>query len=224
LLKISEYSPVDMKGVIIIYGRQHPPEIPGYVVSQYFMETLASGTELAREFRNYFDVWAFPMMNPDGADNGHWRTNGAGVDLNRDWQYFNQPETAAVRDALLPLKNRADRRVFYAIDFHSTSYNVFYPILRKIETFPEQFTYRWAEQMLTDMPGLELRIEPFDIDSPIAKNWTHKTFGSDAVTFEVGDEIPNDELHDFAVRSAEIFMRQMIDEYKKITSPQTAAN
>jgi hypothetical protein len=78
--------------------------------------------------------------------------------------------------------------------------------------------------MLTDMPGLELRIEPFDIDSPIAKNWTHKTFGSDAVTFEVGDEIPNDELHDFAVRSAEIFMRQMIDEYKKITSPQTAAN
>lgn len=224
MLKISEHSPVDMKGVIIIYGRQHPPEIPGYVVSQYFMETLASGTELAREFRNYFDVWAFPMMNPDGADNGHWRTNGAGVDLNRDWQFFNQPETAAVRDALLPLKNRSDRRVFYAIDFHSTSYNVFYPILRNIETFPEQFTYRWAEQILTEMPGLELRIEPFDIDSPIAKNWTYKTFGSDAVTFEVGDEIPNDKLRNFAVRSAEIFMRQMIDEYKKIASPQTAAN
>ena len=31
-------------------------------------------------------------MNPDGVDLGHWRHNANGVDLNRDWSYYNQPE------------------------------------------------------------------------------------------------------------------------------------
>jgi cytosolic carboxypeptidase protein 6 len=127
MIKMTEQSSEPVKGVVLIYGRQHPPEIPGYMVSLGFMETLAGDTPLARKFRQYFDVWAFPMMNPDGADNGHWRTNAAGVDLNRDWQHFNQPETAAVRRALLPLKKRADRKVFYGIDFHSTGRNLFLP-------------------------------------------------------------------------------------------------
>jgi hypothetical protein len=31
--------------------------------------------------------------NPDGVDKGHWRLNDGGVDLNRDWGPFTQPET-----------------------------------------------------------------------------------------------------------------------------------
>jgi len=215
MIKISENSSEPVKGVILIYGRQHPPEIPGYMVSLAFMETLASETALARQFREYFDVWAFPMMNPDGADNGHWRTNAAGVDLNRDWQHFNQPETAAVRRALLPLLNRSDRKVFYGIDFHSTGRNLFYPILKEIDTFPLHFTYRWAEQIHNELPEIDLGVQAFDIVSPIAKNWTHKTFGVDAVTFEVWDEQPRKELQNFAVRSAEMFMEMMIEEFEK---------
>ncbi|MEX0906577.1 MAG: M14 family metallopeptidase [Balneolaceae bacterium] len=215
LLKITKQSEQPVKGVVIVYGRQHPPEITGYMLSQHFLEILAGDSQLARDFRKYFDVWAFPMMNPDGVDNGHWRTNAAGVDLNRDWQHFNQPETAAVRNALLPLLDRADRKVFYGVDFHSTSYNVMYPIFREIDTFPLHFTYNWADQIMEEMPELELRVEPFDIDSPIAKNWTYKTFGVDAVTFEVGDETPRDLLKLLSVRAAEIFMRGMIEEFKK---------
>lgn len=214
LVKMTEQSDRPVKGVVIVYGRQHPPEIPGYMVSRYYLEAMAGDTPLAQTFRKYFDVWAFPMMNPDGADNGHWRTNAAGVDLNRDWQYFNQPETAAVRDALLPLLQRNDRKVFYGVDFHSTSYNVLYPILREIDTFPLHFTYSWADQLIEEMPELELRVEPFDIDSPIAKNWTHKTFGVDAVTFEVGDETPRDQLAKLGILAAEIFMKDMIEAYK----------
>lgn len=215
MIKLSEQSREPVKGVVLIYGRQHPPEIPGYMVSLGFMETLAADTPLARQFRQYFDVWAFPMMNPDGADNGHWRTNAAGVDLNRDWQHFNQPETAAVRRALLPLKKRSDRKVFYGIDFHSTGRNIFYPILKEIDTFPLHFTYRWAERIQDELPEIDLGVQAFDIVSPIAKNWTHKTFGVDAVTFEVWDNQPRAELHNYAVRSAEIFMELMIEEFEK---------
>lgn len=214
-LKISEYSDEPVKGVILIYGRQHPPEIPGYLTGLFFIEELISDTELAKNFRQYFDVWAFPMMNPDGADNGHWRTNAAGIDLNRDWQYFNQPETAAVRDAALKLLNRKDRKVFYAIDFHSTGQTVFYPILEEIETFPHLFTYRWLDQIREELPDIEINVEPFPTDSPISKNWSHKTFGIDAVTYEVWDNLPNDELKQLGAQSARIFMEMMIEEFEK---------
>jgi cytosolic carboxypeptidase protein 6 len=213
-LKISKNSNEPVKGVIIIYNRQHPPEIPGYITGLKFLETIAGDSGLAQKFRTYFEVWAFPMMNPDGVDNGHWRTNAAGVDLNRDWEYFRQPETAAVQETLLPLKTRKDRKVFYGIDFHSTGRSLFYPIIKEIETFPLHFTYNWADKIIEDMPGLELSVEPFDITSPIAKNWTHKTFGADAVTFEVWDELPRDKAEKLGARSAELFMELMIEEYE----------
>ena len=213
-LKVSEQSDEPVKGVILIYGRQHPPEIPGYITGLYFIEELVSDSDLARQFRKYFDVWAYPLMNPDGADNGHWRTNAAGVDLNRDWQFFNQPETRAVQRSLLPLLKRDDRKVFYAIDFHSTGQTVFYPILEEIETFPHLFTYRWADRIKNELSDIDLNIEPFPTDSPIAKNWSHKTFGIDAVTYEVWDGLPKDQLEILGTESARIFMELMISEFE----------
>jgi cytosolic carboxypeptidase protein 6 len=212
---ISKPSDEPVKGVIIIYNRQHPPEIPGYITGLKFIETLAGDTELASRFRDYFDVMAFPMMNPDGADNGHWRTNAAGVDLNRDWEHFRQPETAAVRDALLLLKGKTERKVFYAIDFHSTGRTLFYPIIKEIETFPLHFTYRWADAIKEELPEIGLSVEPFDIVSPIAKNWTYKTFGADAVTFEVWDELPRNKIEKLGKHSAKLFMELMIEEFEK---------
>jgi cytosolic carboxypeptidase protein 6 len=215
-IKYSEQSDQPVKGVILVYGRQHPPEVPGYLVGLEFLDALADSSELARTFRSYFDVWAFPMMNPDGSDNGHWRTNAGGVDLNRDWQFFNQPETSAVRDALLPLLDRRDRKVFYAIDFHSTGRSVFYPILEEIETFPHLFTYRWYDAILEAMPRLELGIQAFPTESPIAKNWSYKTFGIDAVTFEVWDELPDEQIEEFGRKAAKTFMKLMIAEYEQL--------
>jgi cytosolic carboxypeptidase protein 6 len=214
-LKLSEHSDEPVKGVILIYGRQHPPEIPGYLTGLTFIEELASDSDLAKQFRQYFDVWTYPLMNPDGADNGHWRTNAAGVDLNRDWQYFNQPETDAIRRSALPLLKRDDRKVFYAIDFHSTGQTVFYPILEEIDTFPHLFTYRWLDRIKSQLPETEVNVEPFPTDSPIAKNWTYKTFGVDAVTYEVWDELPGDQLEELGKESAIIFMEMMMAEFEK---------
>lgn len=214
-LKLSEHSEEPVKGVILIYGRQHPPEVPGYLTGLTFIEELASDSDLAKQFRQYFDVWTYPLMNPDGADSGHWRTNAAGVDLNRDWQYFNQPETDAVRRSALPLLKRDDRKVFYGIDFHSTGETVFYPILKEIDTFPHLFTYRWLDRIKAQLPETEINVEPFPTDSPIAKNWTYKTFGVDAVTYEVWDELPGEQLEELGKESAIIFMEMMIAEFEK---------
>jgi cytosolic carboxypeptidase protein 6 len=214
LVKMAQSSPQAQKGIVVLIGRQHPPEVPGFMVNLIFMETLASDSELAKHFRSYFDIWAFPMMNPDGADEGHWRHNAGGIDLNRDWQAFNQPETRAVRDALLTLKDRKNRKVFYGIDFHSTSSNIFYPIERNYHTFPRYFTYDWADALIGEMPDLNLRVLPYDTSSPIAKNWIFNTFGADAVTFEVYDEIDRELMKELGIKSAELFMKKMIDIYQ----------
>ncbi|MEX0662804.1 MAG: M14 family metallopeptidase [Balneolaceae bacterium] len=219
LLKITERSPKSQKGVIIIYSRQHPPEVPGYIAGLTFLEKLSENTDLANEFRQYFDVWAFPLMNPDGADNGHWRHNAGGVDLNRDWEQFNQPETTAVRNSLLPLLNRPNRTVFYGIDFHSTGSNIFYPIDRDVNTLPLHFTYDWHDELTTALPDVSVRLEPFDTTSPIAKNWTYLTFEADAVTFEVSDHMNGKELNEFAKTAADIFMQNMIEAYRQEFSP-----
>lgn len=213
-LQINEVE-TPIPGVLIVLSRQHPPEISGFLTSLVFLRELASESDLATEFRKYFIVKAYPMINPDGVDNGHWRNNAAGVDLNRDWEYFNQPETRAVRDALLPLKFDASKTVYYGIDFHSTSENVFYPINKKVKTFPDDFTQTWISQIIKDNPNVLFGVEEFDTSSPISKNWLYKTFGCDALTYEVADELDGEQLETVAKNAAQSLMRLLILEWAK---------
>jgi murein tripeptide amidase MpaA len=205
-------NPPGDKGLILITGRQHPPEIPGYLVMKSFLERVArAGDELSNRFLDRFEVWAVPMMNPDGADGGFWRHNAGGIDLNRDWSAFNQPETRAARDAFLRAKAEG-RKVWYGIDFHSTDENIFYPIERNVPTTPDDFTYRWLETFEAADPGMPFNVEAFDTSSPIAKNWIWSTFGADAVTFEVDDNAPRDQLARFADVAAETLMKLLLME------------
>jgi hypothetical protein len=83
---------------VMIIGRQHPPEATGTMGLLAFVEELAGSSELAQEFRQNFQTHVIPLVNPDGVDLGHWRHNTGGVDLNRDWEAFNQPEPRVVRE------------------------------------------------------------------------------------------------------------------------------
>ena len=87
--------------LVFIISRQHPPEVTGTIALQAFVERLCAKESLARQYRKAFATVVVPMMNPDGVMQGHWRHNNNGVDLNRDWRLFAQPETRQVRDALL---------------------------------------------------------------------------------------------------------------------------
>src|SRR5690606_9939770 len=107
-----------------------------------------------------------------------------GVDLNRDWKDFNQEETKAVRDNLLKLK-ASGVEAYYSLDFHSTSYDVFYTINKDIPTSVPGLTDRWLAGIQSRLPDYEIREEPSGVDPPIAKNWMYKTFNqADGVTFE----------------------------------------
>ena len=71
------------KPTIIVISRQHPPEVTGFFAMKSFIETLVQeGSK--NGFLEKYRVMVYPLMNPDGADLGHFRHNTGGVDLNRD--------------------------------------------------------------------------------------------------------------------------------------------
>jgi hypothetical protein len=211
-ITFNEVEPEKKAGVLIIMGRQHPPEVTGFLASQYFIEELSSDSDLAIEFRSNFIVRAFPLINIDGVLNGHWRHNAGGVDLNRDWENFNQPETKAVRNALLPILNNPLQTVYYGIDFHSTNENIFYPIDESVSTFPDNLTQRWFPLIKELNPSVKFVSEEFDTNSPISKNWMYKTFGSDALTFEMSDALNKDTIEQVARTGANSLMKLLLDE------------
>lgn len=196
--------------VLALIGRQHPPEVTGYLASLFFLEELTSGHELAQKFRETFVVKAIPLVNPDGVDMGHWRHNAGGVDLNRDWVNFNQPETQIVRDIFTNTHQQSNRKLFYAIDFHSTNENIFYPINEEEETSPDNLTQQWVQQIIADNPSVKFTVEEFDTLSPIAKNWFYRTFGIDAVTYEVDDQMDSEMLEEVSRSAARSLMRILL--------------
>jgi len=216
-MSITQVNGDQKRGVVIITSRLHPPEITGQLACFAFLERITAFSELAAAFRNRFEVIAFPFANPDGADNGHWRHNAGGVDLNRDWSAFNQPETRAIRDHLLKtVKSDSLLNVFYGIDFHSTDENIFYPINRSIDTFPEDFSFALIDSIRTAFRDVDFAVEPFDTSSPITKNWIFHTFGADALTYEVNDRADRQELAAIAQKAADAMMRMLL----RMTDPE----
>lgn len=215
-LTISEANQDEPHGVLILVSRLHPPEVTGQIAALNFIEVLSSDSALAERFRKHFEVIAYPFANPDGVQNGHWRHNAGGVDLNRDWQAFNQPETKAIRDNLIStVKNDPLKTVYYGIDFHSTDENIFYPINQNIETFPDDFTYLWLDALTAAFPDIEFAVEPFDTSSPITKNWIFKTFGADALTYEVNDTMDRELINQTSVKAAHLLMEMLLQEVEK---------
>ncbi|MEX2605292.1 MAG: M14 family metallopeptidase [Gracilimonas sp.] len=214
-LEITEILEDSYAPVLAIIGRQHPPEVTGYLASLYFLEELTSDSDLAKKFRQSFVIKAYPMVNPDGVDMGHWRHNAGGVDLNRDWKNFNQPETRVIRDALSWMKGSENRKMFYAIDFHSTDENIFYPINKETKTTPDDLTQEWIEKVIAENTDVKFNIEEFDTSSPIAKNWFFHTFGIDAVTYEVDDRIEHDKLEKVSRSAAQSLMRTLLKRFNE---------
>jgi len=89
------------KPTVVVLSRQHPPEVTGYLAMKSFVETILEPTELSKQFLENYRVLIVPIVNPDGVDLGHWRHNAGGIDLNRDWGTYYQPETRQIADALV---------------------------------------------------------------------------------------------------------------------------
>jgi len=194
--------------LLLVVGGQHPPENTGARALMGFVETLAADTAQARGFRRDIRVLVVPQLNPDGVVGGHWRGNANGVDINRDWGPFAQPETRALRDLLAA--DPGGGRVAFAIDFHSTFRDVFYTVAEDPSRTPGGLLHAWMAAMEARFPG-RIEEKAYAATSAVFKNWAWCSFGAPAVTYEVGDTTPAATLGAVSQHAAESLMTLLAD-------------
>lgn len=198
---------------LIIITRQHPPEVTGFLAFKSFMETLTGGSKQALEFRKAFTIFSIPTVNPDGVDNGHWRHNMGGIDLNRDWQAFNQPETRAVRDFLKSKKNEGYEFVF-GVDFHSTWDDIYYPLDTTVTGLKGQLVFDWIENVENRLPQKKANVIASEKLFPTMTSRNHffAVYGMPAIVFELGDNTPRPFLKEKGKVAAEELMKLLLEQ------------
>ena len=219
---------ISAKKYLFIISRQHPPEVTGYLAMKAFVETIAGDSETAKIFRNKFKTIVIPLVNPDGVDNGHWRHNIKGVDLNRDWVEFNQLEPGAVKDEIKQILSDPNSAIHFFIDFHSTTEDVFYTLSleslisnelpeerKKVREEGYSFINNWLQNLQARLPDYYVNI----IDtlsqstSPTSDRWIMREYNIPGLTYEVGDETDRGLIKQVAERSAEELMNLLLVKY-----------
>jgi len=200
------------KDIIILLTRQHPPEVTGYFAFQAFMQTVLNRSELSQKFLKKYHVIALPIMNPDGVDMGHWRHNAGGVDLNRDWSIYNQPEIKQVVKFITKSLNRNKSKLILGIDFHSTWYDVFYTNTVKEGTALPHFTDEWFMAIEDHIEGYKVNEIPGNSMKPVSKGWFLHRQKATGITFEIGDATPKDDIKKVGNVTAEQMMHILLNQ------------
>lgn len=200
------------KKLVVVLSRQHPPEVTGYMAMQEFVRTVTGNSALAQSFRQQYQLVLLPMLNPDGVDEGNWRHSAAGVDLNRDWEHFVQPETKAVKEAMLNKVKQQQARVYFALDFHSTYYDIFYinQLQNPSASNAPGFTLKWLDGMKKAIPGFNPNIKPSSNGGNVSKSWFSRELGAEALTYEVGDNTSRPQLRLKGRVAAEEMMKLLV--------------
>jgi hypothetical protein len=174
----------DAPRLVVLLGRQHPPEVTGAMAMEAFVDALAERAAVLGEVQ----VLVVPMLNPDGVTRGHWRANRGAVDLNRDWGEFTQPETRAVKAWLDALP--AGVRPVLMVDFHSTTRNLFYVQGNEATPAQTRFMAAWLGGKEQAFAGYPFTLEPRNANpgSGTAKNWFQERYAIASYTYEVADD------------------------------------
>ena len=210
LMEINENT--ETQKALMIISRQHPPEVTGFLAMKSFIETIAGDSELAQAFRKEHTIFVVPLMNPDGADNGHWRHNMGGIDLNRDWQNFNQPETRNVRDFLVE-KDKTYDFVFGA-DFHSTWDDIYYPIDTTVTGKKGKIIFDWIANISKRLPQKKTNISASDELDPtmVSSKYFYVNHGMPPIVFELGDNTSRPFLKEKGKVAAEEIMKLLMEQ------------
>ncbi len=200
----------DGKKIVVILSRQHPPEVSGYMAMTAFVETLLGNSVVAKKFAENYEIVIIPMINPDGVDEGNWRHSLAGVDLNRDWIDFKQPETSAVKDYLLAKVKNQSAQVYFALDFHSTFSDVLYVNDDRADTNSPGLTKNWIKGLHDFEDVTKTPVKPSGNGGNVSKTWLGKVLNAEALTYEVGDDTPRLFLKQKAEKVAIVLMEELL--------------
>ncbi|MEL7454109.1 MAG: M14 family metallopeptidase [Pseudomonadota bacterium] len=195
---------IEAPKTVMLVGRQHPPEVTGALAMVSFTEEILSDTALAQNFRDRFDLVIIPNLNPDGVEHGHWRHNIGGLDLNRDWGPFTQPETRAAKAVIDGIETPG---LALFLDFHSTRKNVFYTQPIGNDGTEYDFTASWLKRARAALPDYAFdRQGSHNVGLPTSKTYIFEEFGIPAITYELGDETDRTEI----AETARIFAQEMM--------------
>lgn len=195
---------------LLITGRQHPPEVSGAASLEHFVAELFADTATARRFRATHRVVVVPLLNPDGVERGHWRNGMGGVDLNRDWGRFSQPEIALVGALIDRIEADPAGDLAMVVDFHSTRRDVFYT-QRDEDRMRNGFSYAaWLTRLDARLPGEPIARSPsHNPENPTAKTWLYLRYGIPAMTYETGDDTPPERIERLARAAATTLMEEL---------------
>ncbi len=203
------------KDFFVVLSRQHPPEVTGNLAMMAYIEEIISGSDLAEDFLDEYRVLIYPMMNPDGVDLGHWRHNEGGIDLNRDWAYYRQPEVRQICEDIIAKVNETGEEVILGMDFHSTWEDIYYIYDDTVKSTIQGFSREWIENIYERLPEDEGIISPFAVNSPVSKNWFYSQFKAEGVTYEIGDGTPRDLIKTKGQVGAQEMMKLLLGKYKQ---------
>lgn len=175
------------KDLVVLLSRQHPPEVTGQFALTAFVEGILTPSSVQTSFLNKYNVLVLPILNPDGVALGQWRHNAGGIDLNRDWALYNQPETKVVSDFIKEYVKTTNNRVVLGLDFHSTFNDVYYTNLSDSISVLPKFTNAWLKSIQDNFSGYKPEISPSTLGQPVTKNWFFVNFNAVGITYEIGD-------------------------------------
>ncbi|OAV42893.1 hypothetical protein A3850_016855 [Lewinella sp. 4G2] len=198
---------------IVVLSRQHPPEVAGYLAMKAFVEELLADPRFSN-FIDRYQVLVYPLLNPDGVELGHWRHNRNGVDLNRDWAFYRQPEIRQVADDIVRTARKSKAPVVLGLDFHSTWKDVYYTHDDSVQppSLLGDFKDRWLNTIETEIGGnFKINEEAEPIGRPTSMSWFRTQFNAEGITYEIGDDTPRD----FVRRKGQVSARALITELMK---------
>ena len=197
---------------VVILGRLHPPEITGALALFTFVETLLADNALANSFRQHYNLLVIPNVNPDGVAMGNWRHNANGVDLNRDWITFKQPETQQVHQYLQKLVAKGDK-IKFAVDFHSTQHDVFYTMPVNYGVENKYFVKHWLNTLDRLMPNFDVIQKPGNKpNNGVSKQYFADNYNVHAITYEMGDETDRRRINVIAHNASTLLMKTMMSD------------
>lgn len=208
-LDIYNLSPKN-KDAIVVFARQHPPEVTGHIAMESFVEELLANTRLSRDFLNNHRILVYPLLNPDGVDEGHWRHNAGGIDLNRDWAVYNQEETRAVAQDVVKKTNAGNNTVLVGLDFHSTQKDLYYTLTDNRQSHVYPFKDYWLQGIDNVYSKYSPDDRPNDLNQPITKGWFFLQLGAEGITYEIGDETPREFVRSKGQTAARELMQLLI--------------